>query len=123
MNMNTQELSDDILDDMEQDRIKKFIGDDLMFQAVKKHLLSAVYSHGVMKKGKPHVGNRNYALGMAFGAINTQGGMPRSDEELGQNARALAQGVALVESGFQELAEMKEVEIAETEDKGSNVSE
>ncbi len=121
--MNAQDLSNEILNEIELDRVKKFAGDELMFQAVKKYVLAIAYHHGVIKEGEPHQGNLNYALNMAWGAINTQGGMPRSDEELGQNLRSLAHAVQLVEGGFKEIAEMKEVEQLEKKEEEVNEAE
>jgi len=114
-----EDLSNEILSDIEKDKIAKFCEDEFLFEAVKKYVLTVAYVHGVPKKGKPHKGNLNYALNMAWGAIT--GGIPRSDEELGQNIRALAQAVQLVESGFKELKEFKKVE--KLEDVKSNPSE
>ena len=118
------DLSSEILNDIEQERIAKFAEDKVAFNAVKKYLLAIVYKHGVIEKGLDHVGNMNYALNMAFSAIHPQG-MPRSDEELGQHVRALAQAVSLVESGFKELEDIKEVKKAEKikSDKKENEAE
>lgn len=102
---------DEILTDIEKEKIAKFCEDDFLLETIKKYVLAVAYRHGVVEKGNPHVGNRNYALQMAWGA--TQSGIPRSDEELGQNLRALAYAVQLVESGFKELKEIKQVVLPE----------
>ncbi len=104
-----------ILDEIELDKIQHFISDEIMFQAVKKYLLSYLYRDGVVNPGVAHDGTSNFALAMAWGAINPMGGMPRSDEELGQNARALASGIHAIESGFHELSGMKREEKAKEE--------
>lgn len=104
-----ENLSNEILNDIEMEKIAKFCEDDFLVEAVKKYILAVSYKHGVAQKGVPHKGNLNYALQLAWGATSS-GGMPRSDEELGQNLRALAYAVQLVESGFKELKEMKQVE-------------
>ena len=106
--MNAQDLSNEILTDIELERVITFAEDPILFQAVKKYVLAIAYKHGVVEKGKDHVGNLNYALNMAWGAISSKG-MPRSDEELGQNIRALAQAVQLIEGGFKELSDMKDL--------------
>lgn len=108
-------ISNEILNDIERDKILKFCEDRVLFEAVKKYVLAVTYKHGVFSKGEPFVGNKNYALRIAWGASDG-GGMPRSDEELGQDLRALTKATQLVESGFKEMKEMKEVEELE-EDK------
>lgn len=109
----------EILNKVEKEKIIKFCEDELLVETIKKYVLAVAYKHGVPKKGESHVGNINYALQMAGGA--TGGGIPRSDEELGQNLRALAYAVQLVESGFKELREVKEVE--SLKEKESNPAE
>jgi hypothetical protein len=101
-----EDLSKDILTDIEKEKIAQFNEDKFLFEAVKKYILAVVYKQGVVEKGVEHNPNINYALNLAWGA--TQGnGIPRSDEELGQNIRALTLAVQLVGSGFKELAEIK----------------
>ncbi len=107
--MTSQDISDQILNDIEKDKIKSFTEDKIMFEAVKKYVLAVAYQHGTFKKGEPFNGIVNYALQFAGQAINADS-VPRSDEELGQNIRALTQATSLVESGFKELKEMVEVE-------------
>lgn len=113
--METQDLSNQILNDIEREKIMKFCEDKVTFNAVKKYVLAVSYNHGVFKEGEPFQGNMNWALQFAWGATEPQG-MPRSDEELGQGLRALTMATKLVESGFKEMAEMKKVE-ALVEDK------
>lgn len=119
-----EDFSKQILTEIEQERVAKFAEDTVLFQAVKKYLLAVAYRHGVIEKGVPHQGNLNYALNMAWGAISNNG-IPRSDEELGQNIRALAQAVSLVESGFREIEDIRDIKKAETisSDKKENEAE
>ena len=112
--MSAQDLSNQILSEIEQDKIMTLAQDPVAFNAIRKYILAVCYKHGVVEKGVDHKGNVNWALRMAWGAIN-DGGVPRSDEELGQNLRALAYAVQIVESGFRELSEMKPVEKLEDE--------
>lgn len=103
------DLSNEILNELETDRAIAFAKDVVQFQAVKKYILAVAYKHGVVQKGVDHKGTVNFALNLAWSATQ-QGGMPRSDEELGQNLRALTYAVQLVESGFNEIAGMAKVE-------------
>ena len=103
------DVSNGILSKEEVDKVQRFIEDELLFGAVKKYILNVVYGQGVIKAGAKHEAHRNWAINMAAGAINPQG-MPRTDEELGQQLRALTYATQLIESGFKELSEMKKVE-------------
>lgn len=104
--MTPQELSNEILSELEKEKIIAFCEDKLMFEAVKKQVL-AVAIQGTFEKNIPFVSNRNYALNLAWGACDGTG-MPRTDEELGQDLRALTKAVQLVGSGFKGLTDMKE---------------
>ena len=104
--MTTQDLSNQILSETELEKVLQFKTDLLLFNAVKKYVLAVAYKHGVVKAGEEHIGNINYALNLVGSAIHPNGA-GRSDEELGQNLRALAYAVQLVESGFKEMAEME----------------
>ena len=104
--MSPQDLSNEILNDIEKDKIIAFAQDKMLFQAVKKYVLAVAYKQGVIEKGGEHRGTVNFALNLAWPATQPHG-MPRTDEELGQNLRAMTYAVQLIESGFKELAEMQ----------------
>jgi hypothetical protein len=112
--MNPYDISNEILTTLETDKLIALNQDPVAFGAIKKYILAVCYKHGVIEKGVEHKGNVNWALRMAWGAIN-EGGVPRSDEELGQNLRAMACAVQIVESGFKELSELKLPEKLEDE--------
>lgn len=105
--MSAQDLSNEILNEIELEKTLKFAEDSMMLESVKKYILAVSYKHGVVERGQSHMGNRNYALNMAWSSISPNG-VPRTDEELGQNLRALAYAVQIVESGFKELVELLE---------------
>lgn len=107
--MKPQDISDQILNEIEKDKISTFVKDPVLFHAVKKYVLAVAYAQGTFEKGKPFNGTLNYALNFSAQSID-KNQMPRSDEELGQNLRALTYATSLVESGFKELAEIPEVE-------------
>lgn len=103
------DINNKILNDIEQDKIMALVEDKVTFNALKKYILAVVYQHGTMKKGQPYNGTVNFAMQFSGQAVNA-GSLPHSDEELGQNLRALTYATSLVESGFKELAELKKVE-------------
>jgi len=112
MTQTATDISNEVLDSIETEKVLLFKGDPMMFQAVKKYILAVAYKHGVMKAGEEHKANINYALQLANSATQPNG-LGRSDEELGQNLRALTYAVQLVESGFKEMAEMVRTESVE----------
>lgn len=108
----TQSL-EDFLEKDEIEKVIQFAEDKRMFYAVKKVLLKTVYDNGVLKKGKDHNPLRNAALAPLFMAQNL--GQTISDEELGRELRALAEGVRTVATGFDKIAELspEKVELPE----------
>ena len=112
MNMNAQDLSNSILNEMELDAVMRFKSDPLMFQATKKYILAVAYKHGVVKSGEEHNPAINFALNLAWGATNPNG-VARTDEALGQNLRAMTYAVQLVEGGFKEMSEMEKPKVEE----------
>lgn len=107
--MNPQDLSNEILTEIERDKVIQFCADGIMREAVKKYVLAVLYKQGVIEKGQTHNARVNFALNLAWPATNPQG-MPRTDEELGQNLRAMTYAVQLIESGFKEMEEMQKPE-------------
>lgn len=93
---------DEFLTDLEKEKISAFCSDETLKEAVRKVMLAGIYSNGVIKKdGKPHDPTKNFALTQAFQAMIHSA--PITDEELGQNIRARAAGIQMVEQGFAEL--------------------
>lgn len=107
--MKPNDLSHEVLTDIERDKVIAFAEDKFLFEAVKKYILAVAYKQGVVEKGVEHNPNINFALNLAWPATQS-GGMPRSDEELGQNLRAMTYAVQLIGSGFREMSEMKKDE-------------
>ena len=106
--MNTN-ISQEILTDIEQDKMITLAQDTVTFNALKKYILAVVYKHGVIQKGIEYDGTVNYALNIAAQTISGKS-MPHTDEELGQNLRALTYATSLVESGFKEISELRKPE-------------
>lgn len=103
------DISREILNEIETDKVINLVKDPILFNALKKYILAVCYKQGVTEGGVEHKATVNFALNLAWGAT-TPGGMPRTDEELGQNLRALTYAVQLVESGFKELSELRKPE-------------
>ena len=117
--MNQKIETTEILNEVELDRIIKFVDDKITFQAVKKYLLAHLYQHGVITPGKPHNPFLNWAVNAAFSAIQPPGDgygrintnhAPKTDAELGADLRATAKGIQIIESGFLELEQVKKPE-------------
>jgi hypothetical protein len=121
--MDAQTLSKEILSEIELETVIAFAQNKVAFEAVKKYVLAVAIAHGRFEKDKPFKGNVNFALNLAWPA--TQGRVIRSDEELGQSLRALTYAVQLVESGFSEIEDMKEIKKVEhiTSESTSNPTE
>jgi len=102
--MSAQDLSHEILTEIEVERILAFNQDPILVEAVKKYVLAVVYKQGVVERGKPHNPRVNWAMNLSWFA--TEGKVSRTDEELGQSLRAMTSAVQMIESGFKELSEM-----------------
>ncbi len=102
------------MSDLEKDKLIAFTEDRIMFEAVRKYILYYLYQ-GVAEPGEPFVGGKNYALQLAWdrqgGAMGSNGQVvafvPKTNEALGADLRALARGINIIESGFKEISEMK----------------
>ena len=99
------DISREILNEIETDKVIALAQDPVAFNALKKYILAVVYKQGIIEKGMDYKGTVNFALNLAWPATQ-QNGMPRSDEELGQNLRALTYATQLIESGFKEMGEL-----------------
>lgn len=105
------DISKQILTEIEREKVIAFAADPIAFNAVKKYVLAVAYKQGVIEKGVDYIGNINYALNLAWKA--SDGKAIISDEELGQSLRALTAATSLVESGFKELSELRKEEVEE----------
>lgn len=83
--------------------IEAFCSNEKMYEAVKKGVLVGLYSYGVLQAGKKHDPMKNAALRMAFIAIEN----PVPDEIIGQNVRAIAEGLNAFQNGFNDLLKIK----------------
>lgn len=86
----------DYLNDAEKQQIMAFVSNELMSKAVKKVLLAGIYQQGVAGEKK----EENWAYSIVRGA--------KSDEQIGQEVRAAAQGLSFLANAFEKLLEYKE---------------
>lgn len=97
----------DYLTEVEINKIEQFCGDEAMFEAVKKVLLSPFYLDGTIQKGEK-TKIRNQAFNLISQAYQKDEDI--SNEVLGQGLRGLFEGVNALEQGFGYLKLIKSVE-------------
>lgn len=93
------------LSDHEKQSIEAFCNNKVMFNAVKKVLLSGIYEQGTLKEGEEPNPKENMAFHLASLAIKN----PIPDELLGQHIRGMWAGVNALEVGFDKLETFKQV--------------
>lgn len=93
------------LADIEIAKIRQFVADTVMVEAVRKVFLEEIYSNGVLMAGVTHDPTMNYAIQVAFKADQ----MDISDDAIGRVMRGKAEGIKYLRTGFQKLDAFKEV--------------
>lgn len=106
----------EFLSAQEQAKIAAFNQDEVLSEAVKKVLLAAIYDNGTLRASLKANPRKNAALSLAFLAIG--GGGIVTNADLGEDLRGLAQGISLVEKGFEQLSKIKFED--KSEDKSDN---
>lgn len=100
------------LTDIEISKIESFCKDEIMYEAVRKVMLSCTYYTGALRKGEK-LEPRNQAFDLIAKA--TSKGEKVTNEQLGEELRGLFFGVDTVEQGFAQLKTIKrEVESVES---------
>lgn len=112
-----QEFIDSFLNDVEKDLLQQVADNPTVVNALKKLVLADVYFKGTLEPGKAPDPTRNAALAIALAC--GAGQAVRTNEELGQDLRAFAEGVRLVESGFSRLEALKSAKSAPKPEKKS----
>lgn len=84
------------LNEKEVAEVEKFCDNPIQKEAVRKVLLAGIYYNGTLKQGEKADPTRNFAL---FGAFDPT----TPSEQLGENVKAAAQAIAVVENSFNEL--------------------
>lgn len=98
-----------ILSPVELSKLDAFVRDKTLLEAVKKVVLVSAYNNGTLKPDEFSDPSRNFML-----AITNRRDV--SNEQMGQQARAVAEAIALVEIGFAYLESFKKEE-TKVEDK------
>lgn len=93
------------LSDHEKQSIEAFCNNKVMFNAVKKVLLSGIYEEGTLKEDEKPEPIRNAAFYLAQLSIQN----PIPDEILGQHIRGMFAGANALEVGFNKLESFKQV--------------
>lgn len=94
----------EILNDLEKAAVQKFYEFETMREAVKKVLLAALYSNGVLKPGEKAEPLINKALTI----VHNQPGI--DNEKIGADLRAMYHGIMMLEEGFKQLSMYVKVE-------------
>lgn len=89
------------LNDIEMSALQSFVDNPVAMRAMKKALLADVYYKGTLIKGREPDPTRNAAF--AFDYVETA----KSDEQIGQETRAMAQGVRTLEGAFKRIELLK----------------
>lgn len=80
-------------------KIEVFCKDEVLFGAVKKVILQALYTHGTVQKGMDINPKRNGAFSLVALALTN----PIPDEELGKHIRGMWAGVNILENALNDL--------------------
>src|SRR3990167_3652328 len=81
MTTTAQDLSNEILNEIELEALLRFKEDKVAFNAMKKYVLAVVYKHGVIKSGEDYNGNINFALNLAWRATQSSDNAQSSSTE------------------------------------------
>jgi hypothetical protein len=84
-------------------KIEQFNKDKEMQEAVRKVLLSGLYTHGVVTPGQEH----NPLINGAFALVSLAGDNPIPDEQLGAHLRGTWFGINALENAWKQLLKIK----------------
>ncbi len=99
----------EILNETEKILVQQFYQNELMREAVKKVLLKAIYSDGVLKPGEPADPMQNLLVSWVSSNLD------KPDAEVGSNVRAVFWGLNSLQIGFNNLSTYKKVEPKQTQ--------
>lgn len=98
-------MFEDILTDEDRAKIFQFNSDPVLVEAVRKVLLSVIYSQGVIKKGKDSSPLQNASLSLVFKTVRKEAVI--DNEKLGEELRGMAVGLNYLEVGLENLSKIK----------------
>lgn len=85
-----------MLSKIEVEKIKQFVRDEGMVQAVKKVMLEPIYEQGVLREGENPDPLKNFVLRIEDSK--------QSNEKIGEQLRGKVVAISLLMQGFNELA-------------------
>jgi hypothetical protein len=97
------------LTDQELNVLQRVIADPTALQALRKVILSPLYTQGVLEPGKP-ANEENAIYGLA--SHHLMNGL--SNEIIGQDVRAVIEAIRMLKKGFDELDKLKPIESPES---------
>lgn len=89
------------LNDIEMSALQAFVDNPVAMRAMKKALLADVYYKGTLVEGREPDPTRNAAFAFDYS------GTPVTNEQIGSEIRAMAQGVRLLEGAFSRISLLK----------------
>lgn len=96
------DLLNNILNDIEKAELSAFVANKTMYETVRKVLLAGLYYNGTLEAGKPANPKRNFALGLVAG----EDAKYNSNEQIGAHLRGQMEGIRIVESAFNQMADL-----------------
>jgi hypothetical protein len=94
---------DKCFSDAEKAQFQVFADNPHMTAAIKKALLLGLYTHGTIQRDQDPDPTQNFALALAFNAIMER----RTNEDLGADLRACAEGIRILETAFNNILDYK----------------
>lgn len=101
-----------MLSDQEKQSIEAFCNNEVMYNAVKKVILSGIYEQGTLKEDEKPNPLENAAFHLASLSVKN----PIPDEMLGQHIRGMFAGINSLELGFNKLKTFKQEKKAKEEE-------
>jgi len=106
---------ENLLTELEKNKLALFSEDKVMFDAVKKVLLAGIYSNGTIKKGEELDTNVNFALSLLLTPNGQE--VHQDNELLGARLRASVEGLRFLEVGFKTLESLGVKEVKSEKNK------
>jgi len=105
----------EFLTDIQKDKLANLNQDEDLKDALKKIFLAVVYENGTLKKGIKANPLRNALLGL----VQETQSKVITNEQLGEDLRAMFEAIKMIELGFGKVEEFKINEVAEKKPDGN----